>query len=133
MFETIFGEERGAPPREGLSTRGKHCRRPGLEPGPITTDVGYRKQLGPLARHNKKLLWLGPRLRGDDIGKRGDNPSIPIMQRLNKSPIPRRADQDLVDTHARRHAGDEGDGAAAIFGLQHLRLFLFARHHRPQF
>jgi hypothetical protein len=54
---------------------------------------------------------------------------IPAMRRLDESPIPRRADQYLVHADPRRHAGDEGDGAAEVFGLQHPRLFFFARHH----
>src|SRR5437867_5661418 len=48
----------------------------------------------------------------------------PIMRRLDKPAIMRRADQYLVHAHTRRHAGDEGDGAAAIFRLQHFGLLL---------
>src|SRR4051794_1481196 len=44
----------------------------------------------------------------------------------------RRADQQFVDAHSRRHARDERDGAAEIFGLQHPGLLLLARHHRAQ-
>src|SRR5258708_33806837 len=54
--------------------------------------------------------------------------SIPIVRRLNKAPVMRRADQDLVHADPRRHAGDEGNGAAAIFRLQHLGLLGFRRH-----
>src|SRR5205814_1082377 len=50
--------------------------------------------------------------------------SIPVMRRLDKSAIMRWADQYLVHAHTRRHAGDEGDGAAAIFRLQHFGLLL---------
>src|SRR5260221_14441796 len=54
-------------------------------------------------------------------GSRGEQ-SIPVMRRLNEPAIMRRADQDLVHAHPRRHAGDKGDGTAAIFRLQHLGL-----------
>ena len=39
---------------------------------------------------------------------------IPVIRRLNKTPVPGRADQDFVDADPRRHAGDEGDGAAGL-------------------
>src|SRR5713101_1327966 len=58
---------------------------------------------------------------------------IPIVRRLNKPAIPGRTDQDLVDADPWRHAGDEGDGAAEVFRLQHSGLFFFRWHHRPQF
>src|ERR1700678_350370 len=64
---------------------------------------------------------------------RGKPPLIPAGGGLQKAPVPGRADQDLVDADPRRHAGDEGDGAAEIFGLQHFGLLLFRRNHRPQF
>src|SRR5712671_3773836 len=57
---------------------------------------------------------------------------IPIDRRLNKAPVPCRTDQDLIDADPRRQAGDKGDGAAEIFGLQHSGLLLFRWHHRPQ-
>ena len=47
---------------------------------------------------------------------------IPAPRRLDEAAIMRRADQDLVHAYPCRHAGDEGDGAAAIFRLQHFRL-----------
>ena len=50
---------------------------------------------------------------------------IPIVRRRYKTPVPCRADQDFVDANPRRHAGDEGDGAAEIFGLQHPGLLFF--------
>src|SRR5260221_13865067 len=59
-------------------------------------------------------------------------PSIPVVRRLNEPAIMRRADQNLVHADARGHAGDEGDGTAAILGLQHLGLLVFRRHHRAQ-
>src|SRR5258706_994862 len=49
-------------------------------------------------------------------------PLIAARRQLDKTPVPGRADQDFVDADARRHAGDEGDGAAEGFGLQHPRL-----------
>src|SRR5215475_4525786 len=58
--------------------------------------------------------------------------SIPARWRLNEAAIVGRADQDLVDANPRRHAGDEGDGAAAILGLQHFGLLGLARHDRTQ-
>src|SRR4051812_13928763 len=64
----------------------------------------------------------------------GENrPLLPTMRRLNEAAIVRRADQYLVHANPRRHAGDKGDGAAAIFRLQHFGLLGLARHYRPQF
>src|SRR5438270_8146546 len=57
---------------------------------------------------------------------------IPAQRRLDEAAIMRWADQELVDADSRRHACDEGDGAAEVFGLQHPRLFFLARHHRAQ-
>src|SRR6266851_7563396 len=69
----------------------------------------------------------------DDAGTTYEERSlIPTVRRLHETSVPGRADQDLVHADPRRHAGDEGDGAADIFRLQHPGLLFFRRHHRPQ-
>src|SRR5258708_10766997 len=55
---------------------------------------------------------MGPCFRRDDDGE-----LIAAVRRLHKTSVPGRADQDLVHADPRRHAGDEGDGAAEIFRL----------------
>src|SRR6476646_1808153 len=99
--------------------------------GPIPRDLSIKAVwLMPFAKLTPVVV--GPRFRGDD--ERGFVAwLIPAMRRLHESPVPGRADEDLVDADPWRHAGDEGDGTAAIFRLQHPGLFGFRGHDRPQF
>src|SRR5260221_2131217 len=121
MFETIFGEARVAHTVIARSACDEaiqlSLRRHGLLPGAC-----HRAALAP-------TRWLA--MTGL-MPMPGAFSLIATMRRLNESPVPGRADQDLIDADPWRHAGDEGDGAAEVFGLQHARLLLFARHHRPQ-
>src|SRR5258708_19467092 len=122
MFETIFAEARVVHTVIARSACDEaiqlSLRRHGLLRGAC-----HRAALAPTRWLAMTGLMLMP----------GAFALIATMRRLNKPPVPGRADQDLVDADPRRHAGDEGDGAAEVFGLQHPRLLLFARPHRPQF
>src|SRR5882757_10207817 len=86
-------------------------RRPGQakrEPGSITTNARFAKAVAPpYASGEHRWLWVPAFAGTTEI-------LIPIMRRLNKTAVVGRADQDLVHADPRRHAGDEGDGAAAI-------------------
>src|SRR5713101_580301 len=95
--------------------------------GPIPRDLS----IGPYGRRSSPTTGAwgngSPRARGRRIKL------IPARRRLDETAIVGRADQDLVHAEPRRHAGDEGDGAADIFRLQHLCLLLLRRRHRARF
>src|SRR5437764_12577860 len=87
----------------------------------------------PVARMERSAIRENSIRSQDRPGLRSAPPglrtsSIPIMRRLDESAIMRRTDQNLVHANPRRHAGDESDGAAAMFRLHHFRLLLLRRH-----
>src|SRR6516164_11580019 len=90
----------------------------------MTSACGYGSRLG--ARLSDAKHRPGARLAGTTADL------IPASRGLDKTSVPGRADQDLVDADARRQARDEGDGAAEILRLQHFRQFLRGRRHRAR-
>src|SRR5437764_1270568 len=102
---------------------------PRRKPGPITTNVCVERRWSHGSPQQQRPGVMGPGFRRDDNANAGATTLIIALRRRDEAAVMRRADQDLVDADPRRQTRDEGDGAAAIFRLQHFCLLGLARRH----